>query len=179
MNSYQVLDFKSQKIKVHRSSKTCGKSLIQEAEGEINEILHEIKKKEPKNVKDLKSNTPEKKQENEYSQQSNTELRSDEPGVINIQEMAVSSEEKEHDVIGEETDYDLIQLGKISDEQTNIEQYLVNENVICNIEQKPEQSEEITFQHASKYGELESNASDDTQIVVDGITFDKSAFDML
>ena len=34
------------KIKVHRSSKTCGKSLIQEAEGEINEILHEIKKKE-------------------------------------------------------------------------------------------------------------------------------------
>ena len=119
------------KIKVHRSSKTCGKSLIQEAEGEINEILHEIKKKEPKNVKDLKSNTPEKKQENEYSQRSNTELRSDEPGVINIQEMAVSSEEKEHDVIGEETDYDLIQLdeysGKISNEQTNIEQYLVNE----------------------------------------------------
>ena len=34
------------KIKVHRSSKTCGKSLIQEAEGEINEILHEIKKNE-------------------------------------------------------------------------------------------------------------------------------------
>ena len=171
------------KIKVHRSSKTCGKSFIQEAEGEINEILHEIKKKERKNVKDLKSNTPEKKQENEYSQRSNTELRSDEPGVINIREMAVSSEEKEHDVIGEETDYDLIQLdeysGKISNEQTNIEQYLVNENVIRNIEQKPEQSEEITFQHASKYGELESNASDDTQIVVDGITFDKSAFDML
>ena len=134
-------------------------------------------------MKDLKSNTPEKKQENEYSQRSNTELRSDEPGVINIQEMAVSSEEKEHDVIGEETDYNLIQLdeysGKISNEQTNIEQYLVNENVICNIEQKPERSEEITFQHASKYGELESNASDDTQIVVDGITFDKSAFDML
>ena len=56
--------------------------------------------------------------------------------------MAVSSEEKEHDVIGEETDYDLIQLdeysGKISNEQTNIEQYLVNENVIRNIEQKPE-----------------------------------------
>ena len=52
----------------------------------------------------------------------NTELRSDEPCVINIQEMAVSSEEKEHDVIGEEMDYDLIQLdeysGKISDEQT-------------------------------------------------------------
>ena len=97
--------------------------------------------------------------------------------------MAVSSEEKEHDVIGEETDYNLIQLdeysGKISNEQTNIEQYLVNENVIRNIEQKPERSEEITFQHASKYGELESNASDDTQIVVDGITFDKSAFDML
>ena len=64
-------------------------------------------------------------------------------------------------------DYDLIQLdehsGKISDEQTNIEQYLLNQNVIHNIEQKPEQSEEITFQHASKYGELESNASDDTQ----------------
>ena len=37
------------KIKVHRSSKTCGKSLIQEAEGQINEISHEIKKKEPKN----------------------------------------------------------------------------------------------------------------------------------
>ena len=55
--------------------------------------------------------------------------------------MAVSSEEKEHDVIGEEMDYDLIQLdeysGKISDEQTNIEQYSVNENVIRNIEQKP------------------------------------------
>ena len=54
----------------------------------------------------------------------------------------ISSEDKEHDVIGEETDYDLIQLdeysGKISDEQTNIEQYLVNENVIRNIEQKPE-----------------------------------------
>ena len=97
--------------------------------------------------------------------------------------MAVSSGEKEHDVIGEETDYDLIQLdeysGKISDEQTNIEQYLLNQNVIHNIEQKPERSEEITFQHASKYGELESNASDITQIVVDGITFDKSAFDML
>ena len=40
------------------------KSLIQEAEGEINKILHEINKKKPKNVKDLKSNTPEKKQEN-------------------------------------------------------------------------------------------------------------------
>ena len=107
---------------MHRSSKTCGKSLIQEAEGEINEILNEINKKEPKNVKDLKSNTPEKKQENEYSHQLNTELRSDEPGVINIQEMAVSSEEKEHDVFGEETDYNLIHLdeysGKISDEQT-------------------------------------------------------------
>ena len=103
MNSYQVLDFKSLKYKVQRSSKPCGKSLIQEAECEINEILHEINKKEPKNVKDLKSNTPEKKQENEYSQQSNTELRSDESGVIDIQEMAVSSGEKEHDVIGEET----------------------------------------------------------------------------
>ena len=93
-------------------------------------------------MKDLKSNTPKKKQENEYSQQSNTELRSDKPGVIDIQEMAVSSGEKEPDVIGEETDYDLTQLdeysGKISDEQTNIEQYLLNENVIHNIEQKPE-----------------------------------------
>ena len=55
----------------------------------------------------------------------------------------------------------------------------MNENVIPYIEQKPERSEEITFQYASKYGELESNASDDTQIVVDGVTFDKSAFDML
>ena len=41
----------------------------------------------------------------------------------------------------------------------------MNENVKRNIEQKPEQSEEITFQHSSKYGELESNASDDTQIL--------------
>ena len=48
-------------------------------------------------------------------------------------------------MIGEETDNDLIHLdeysGKVSDEQTNIEQYLLNENVIHNIEQKPEQSE--------------------------------------
>ena len=170
------------KIKVHKSSETCGKSLIQEAESEMTEILHEINKKEQSNVKDLNSNSPKKKQENDYSQQSSTELKSHEPGVISIQEMVVSSGEKQHDVIEEETDIDLVQLdeysGKVNDEQTNIEQYLLNENVIDNIEQKPEQSKETTFQHASTFGELESNTSDDTQIVVDGITFDKSAFDM-
>ena len=37
---------------------------------------------------------------------------------------------------------------------------------------------EIAFQHAPRYGELESNALDNTQIVVDGITFDKCAFDI-
>ena len=47
-----------------------------------------------------------------------------------------------------------------------------------NIEEKTEGSEEITFEHTSRYCELESNASDDTQVVVDGITFDKCAFDM-
>ena len=62
------------KIKVHRSSETCGKSLIQEAEGEINDLLHEINEKEQKNVKGPNSDLPEKKQANEYSQQSNTEL---------------------------------------------------------------------------------------------------------
>ena len=36
------------KIKVHRPSETCGKSLIEEAEGEINDILHEINEKEQK-----------------------------------------------------------------------------------------------------------------------------------
>ena len=81
------------KIKVHRSSETCGKSLIYEAEGEINDILDEINEKGEKNMKHPKSNPPKKKQENEYSQQSNTELMSDEPGVISIQEVTVSSGE--------------------------------------------------------------------------------------
>ena len=61
MNSYQVLDFKFQKIKVHKSSETCGQSLIQEAECEINEILHEIKNKEHTKVKHLNNDTVEKK----------------------------------------------------------------------------------------------------------------------
>ena len=171
------------KIKVHRSSETCEKSLIQEAEGEINEILHDINKKEQTNMKHPNSDTPENKQENEYSQQSNSKLRSGEPGVISIQEMEVSSGEKQQDMIGEETDIDLIQLdeysGKVSDEQTNmIETYLLNENVIQNIEQKSKGSKEITFQHTSRCGELESNVAADTEVVVDGITFEKSAFDM-
>ena len=128
---------------MHRPSETCGKSLIEEAEGEINDILHEINEKEQKNVKDSNSDPPEKKQANEYSQQSNTELKSDKPGVISIQEMALSLGENEHDVIEEETDIDVTQLdeysGKVSNEQTNIiEEYLLNENVIHNIEEKTE-----------------------------------------
>ena len=134
-------------------------------------------------MKGPNSDPPEKKQANEYSQQWNTELKSDEPGVISIQGMALSSGENQHDVIEEETDIDLTQLdkysGKVSNEQTNIiEEYLLNENVIHNIEEKTEGSEEIAFEHTSRYCELESNASDDTQVVVDGITFDKCAFDM-
>ena len=134
-------------------------------------------------MKHPNSDTPENKQENEYSQQSNSKLRSEEPGVISIQEMEVSSGEKQQDMIGEETDIDLIQLdeysGKVGDEQTNmIETYLLNENVIQNIEQKSEGSKEITFQHTSRCGELESNVAVDTEVVVDGITFEKSAFDM-
>ena len=134
-------------------------------------------------MKHPNSDTPENKQENEYSQQSNSKLRSEEPGVISIQEMEVSSGEKQQDMIGEETDIDLIQLdeysGKVGDEQTNmIETYLLNENVIQNIEQKSEGSKEITFQHTSRCGELESNVAVDTEVVVDRITFEKSAFDM-
>ena len=96
--------------------------------------------------------------------------------------MALSSGENQHDVI-EETDIDVTQLdkysGKVSNEQTNIiEEYLLNENVIHNIEERTEGSEEIAFEHTSRYCELESNASDNTQVVVDGITFDKCAFDM-
>ena len=41
-----------------------------------------------------------------------------------------------------------------------------------------EGSKEITFQHTSRCGELESNIAADTEVVVDGITFEKSAFDM-
>ena len=113
--------------------------MIQEAECEINEILHDINKKEQTNMKHPNSDTPENKQENEYSQQSNSKLRSGEPGVISIQEMEVSSGEKQQHMIGEETDIDLIQLGeysgKVGDEQTNmIEIYLQNETVIQNIE---------------------------------------------
>ena len=157
--------------------------MIQEAEGEINEILHDINKKEQTNMKHPNSDTPENKQENEYSQQSNSKLRSEEPGVISIQEMEVSSGEKQQDMIGEETDIDLIQLdeysGKVGDEQTNmIETYLLNENMIQNIEQKSEGSKEITFQHTFRCGELESNVAADTEVVVDGITFEKSAFNM-
>ena len=134
-------------------------------------------------MKHLNSDTPENKQENKNSQQSNSKLRSGEPGMISIQEMEVSSGEKQQDMIGEETDIDLIQLdeysGKVGDEQTNmIETYLLNENVIQNIEHKPEGSKEITFQHTSRCGELESNVAADTEKVVDGITFEKSAFDM-
>ena len=97
--------------------------------------------------------------------------------------MEVSSGEKQQDMIGEERDIDLIQLdeysGKVSDEQTNmIETYLLNENVIQNIEQKLEGSKEITFHHTSRCGELESNVAADTEVVVDGLTFEKSAFDM-
>ena len=41
-----------------------------------------------------------------------------------------------------------------------------------------EGSKEITFQHTSRCCELETDVAADTEVVVDGITFEKSAFDM-
>ena len=46
---------------MHKSSETCGQSLIQKAECEINEILHEIKNKKQTKVKYLNNDTVEKK----------------------------------------------------------------------------------------------------------------------
>ena len=171
------------KIKVHKTSETCGQSLIQEAECEINEILHEIKSKEQAKVKHLNNDTVEKKQKNQYSDQTNTELESEKPSVTNIDETVFSSEEKQQNTMEEETHLDIIGLdeysGKVHNEETNfIDQYLLNEKVIPNIQQNIETTEEITFQDTELYSGLELSVANNEEIMVHGIPFEQSAFDM-
>ena len=82
----------------------------------------------------------------------------------------------------EETDLDIIGLdeysGKIHNEETNfIDQYLLNEKVIPNIEQNIETTEQITFQDTELYSELELSVANN-EVLVHGIPFEQSAFDM-
>ena len=102
-------------------------------------------------MKCLNNDTVEKKQKNQHSDQTNIELESEKPSVMNINEMVFSSGEKQQNTMGEETDLDIVGLdeysGKVSNEETNfIDQYLLNEKVIPNIQQNIETTEEITFQ---------------------------------